>query len=331
MSFARPTLTRLLRIHYAISTGRYPSLAQLAEGCGGHERTVKRDLRLLREELGAPLSYSRERRGYHYTRPFSLAPTPFEERELLALSLAVEVAGGFRNTPFKTAVRQALEKLRLMMAGPEQFAFDDANAAITYIPDPAAPERLETVLRFNELWGAWHEHRQVRLRYRAMSSGKEAVRVVDPYQFYLYGGMWYVHGFCHLRQAERDFAINRVQSVEVLSRTFTPPDPEALRKRLAERFTIVEGEAADVRVWFDAAVAPRIRERVWHPTQQLTDGADGSCTLAMRVKGLVSVKRWVLSYGRHAVPLAPAELVEAIRAEVAEMTRPRGPRPARKK
>ena len=321
MASTRPSLMRLLRIHQSLSLRRYPSLVNLAEMCGTHPRTLKRDLRVLREEFNAPLAYCRPRGGYHYTRPFSLAPPPFDERELLALSVAVEVAGAFRNTPFAEAVREALEKLRMMMPGAEQFAFDDAGGAITYVADPAPPERVETVLHFSDLWRAVHEHRQVRLTYRAMSSGREAVRVVDPYQIYLYGGMWYVHGFCHLRREGRDFAINRVQEVKVLETGFAPPDPEALRKRLSQRFTIVEGPDAEIGVWFDGEVAPRIRERIWHSSQRLTDHEDGSCTLTMRVKGLVSVKRWVLSYGRHAEVLEPPELAEEIRREAEMMVR----------
>jgi predicted DNA-binding transcriptional regulator YafY len=94
LASTRPTLVRLLRIHHAIASEAYPWLEALAGSCEVHPRTLKRDLKLLRDEFGAPIEYSRERQGYHYTTEFTLVPAPFHERELLALSIAVEV--GFR-------------------------------------------------------------------------------------------------------------------------------------------------------------------------------------------------------------------------------------------
>lgn len=322
MPAARPCLVRLLKVHHAIARGGYPSLTALAELCEVNARTVKRDLRLLREEFGAPIGYSRKRQGYWYEREFSLVPSPFHERELLALSIAIEVANTFRNTPFAAAVRQALEKLRLMLPPSHQFAYDDLSAAVTYIPEPAPPERLETVLLFNDLLEAVNAHRQVKLTYFTMSRQAKGERVVDPYQLYLHRGMWYLHGFCHSRRQTRDFAVSRILSLEKLPTSFTPPDPEAVKKKLARRFTILQDELITARIWFDAETAPRIKERVWHHSQEIVDHADGSCTLTLRVEGMLSVLRWVLSFGRHAVPLAPRELISQLRAEVQAMAQP---------
>ncbi|OPZ81524.1 MAG: hypothetical protein BWY76_03007 [bacterium ADurb.Bin429] len=63
---------------------------------------------------------------------------------------------------------------------------------------------------------------------------------------------------------------------------------------------------------FDADWARRIRERVWHPSQRITDTSDGGCTLTMTVEGLVSVASWILSLSGHAVPLAPPRLVRLV-------------------
>jgi predicted DNA-binding transcriptional regulator YafY len=234
-------------------------LDALADLCEVTPRTVKRDLRLLREEFGAPLCYSRERQGYCYEREFSLVPSPFHERELLALSIAIEVANTFRNTPFPDAVHNALEKLQTMMPQTDRAAYEDVSAAVTYVPEAAPPERLETVIHFNDLLDAINSHRQVQMTYHSMSADAEAVRVVDPYQLYLYRGMWYLHGLCHLRHEYRDFAINRIRDLRVLTSTFDPPDPEQLRARLSQRFTIFQDAPATVSIWFDTATARRIK------------------------------------------------------------------------
>ena len=78
----------------------------------------------------------------------------------------------------------------------------------------------------------------------------------------------------------------------------------------------VGGIPTQISIWFDAATAPFIRERRWHPTQQLDENSDGSLVLNFVARGLNEVKRWILFYGKGAKAIAPPELVEMVREEV---------------
>lgn len=64
--------TRIQWLHEQIKAFRYPNAQRLCERFGISHRQGQRDLRYLREELGAPLTYSAERRGFCYTEDFSL-------------------------------------------------------------------------------------------------------------------------------------------------------------------------------------------------------------------------------------------------------------------
>ena len=320
MALTRPMFVRLLQIHQAIGQGTYPTLEGLARLCEVDPRTVKRDLKLLREEFNAPLGYSRRHAGYCYERPFSLVAAPFHEQELFALSVVIDVAHALRNTPFADAIRNALEKLRLMMPSAAPGTHAEQTGAIAYVPDPTLPEQTQAAIHFNQLLDATNSHRQVRLTYRAPSPQRESTRVVNPHLLYLHHGIWYVHGFCHLREAEREFAVHRILDLDVLPTSFVPPALDGIRQAFARRFTIVQGAAFEAHVWFDAESAPFIRERTWHASQQIADHQDGSCTLSMRVEGMQSVLTWVLSFGRHAAPLGPPELVDQVLAEARAMS-----------
>ncbi len=319
MATTRPSLARLLRIHHCLAAGRHPTLGELAKLCGVHERTIKRDLGVLRDEFGAPLEYCRRRRGYTYREPFSLDSLPLAEGELLALCMTNVAADMFRNTPFAAALQRALDKLQVLLPAPIQASFGD-GLYLSSVREPAPPERVESAIHFNDLVRAIRQQRQVRMRYFTMARNRESVRVVDPYHLYFHEGMWYLYGFCHSRRTVRDFAVERIQAVELLAATFTPPPAGEIRAELGKRFSLMDDAVAPIEVWFDAAEARRIKERVWHPTQEIADSPDGSCTLRMRVQGLTSVVRWVLSFGRHARPLSPPALVQAVRAEVRAMS-----------
>jgi predicted DNA-binding transcriptional regulator YafY len=65
---------------------------------------------------------------------------------------------------------------------------------------------------------------------------------------------------------------------------------------------------------FSAAVAPRVAESRWHPSQEVETAADGTLTWQARVAGLHEVRIWLLGWGADVEILEPASL----RAEVAE-------------
>lgn len=63
---------RLLWLHSHLSKDESTSIDDLAERFRISIRQAKRDLKYLRVNLGAPLSYSREKSGYTYTHPYNI-------------------------------------------------------------------------------------------------------------------------------------------------------------------------------------------------------------------------------------------------------------------
>ena len=64
---------------------------------------------------------------------------------------------------------------------------------------------------------------------------------------------------------------------------------------------------------FDAAIAPRIREARWHPSERVSVEPDGALLWHGRVSGTIEIRLWILSWGSQVEVLAPPEL----RADVA--------------
>ncbi len=319
MPSTRPSLARMMLIHQAIAGKRYPSLDDLAHLCQVHPRTIKRDLRALREEFDAPVVYAREEQGFYYTNDFTLATPPLTEGEILALSMMSTFSSVLANTPFAPAVTRALEKLLVMLPEEAQQIVLQDGLLVSNLPDPAPPAQVQTAIHFNVLLHAIDRNQRVRMTYYTLSRNAISTREVDPYHLYYRRGMWYLHAYCHQRRATRDFALSRIGALEPLAVSFPAPDLEAVRATLAQRFSIMQDGCAEVVVAFDAETARLVRERRWHPSQTIEDVPDGGCRLTMTVTGLSSVKRWVLSFGRHARVLAPPELVRQVAAEVRAM------------
>jgi predicted DNA-binding transcriptional regulator YafY len=242
------------------------------------------------------------------------------EGELLSLCMMTAFLDTLHNTPFAPAVRGALAKLALLLPTPVHAAGGAEQHFITYLPGPIPPERVESAIHFNTLLHAMEARRAVRMTYYTLSRDQESTRTVDPYQLYFHQGMWYLHGWCHQRRATRDFALERLRALEMTAVVFPAPDLAAIRAQLAQRFSIIQDTPLQVVIRFDAGEeARRIRERIWHPSQQLAEHADGGCSLTMTVGGIESVVRWILGFGRHAHVVSPPALVTRIADEVAAM------------
>jgi len=105
---------------------------------------------------------------------------------------------------------------------------------------------------------------------------------------------------------------------EMQSRTFAIPKNFDAEKLLENRFGIFGGDQEfRVRLRFDKPTAPYAAERQWHVRQVLTAMADGGAELSFPATNLREVMRWVLSWGAGARVLAPLELREMVRQELA--------------
>src|SRR6266446_10686470 len=113
-----------------LSSGRYPSIQDLAVSTGRTSRTIKRDVKALRQDFKAPLVYDRQRKGFRYAEPgWQLPPARFSEGELLAFFTAHHVMQALGQKPEATLLRNALAKLATFL--PEHVT---ATASLSVAP-----------------------------------------------------------------------------------------------------------------------------------------------------------------------------------------------------
>jgi len=165
------------------------------------------------------------------------------------------------------------------------------------------------------------EHRTLRTRYYSASRDREDVREIDPYHLTLHNGGLYVVGHCHLRDAVRIFAVERMRSLELTRGRFEVPASFEAEKYLAGTWGILRGDLVSVRVVFARGLARYIRERVWHPSQKLRDLPDGRLEMTLDVADTLEVRRWILGFGVEAEVAAPEGLREALRVQAEALVR----------
>jgi predicted DNA-binding transcriptional regulator YafY len=101
---ARPPLRRIMVIDQALRANRWPTTERLAEELEVTDRTVRRDIAYLRNQLRAPIKFDQVRNGYHYAEPsYRLPFLQLTQGELIALYLAERLLRQLEGTPFEGA------------------------------------------------------------------------------------------------------------------------------------------------------------------------------------------------------------------------------------
>ncbi len=178
---------------------------------------------------------------------------------------------------------------------------------------PAATDYLP------EIQKALLDRRAIQVRYYSMSRGEETARRIDPHHLTYFNGGLYLVGYCHVRQAVRIFAVERMRALEMLPETYTIPADFDVDEYLRDAWGMIRGDLVTVQAVFSKAVAPYGRERVWHPSQEMHELPGGRLALMLRVADTVEVRRWLLGFGADVEVVTPLSLREALRREAEKL------------
>lgn len=302
-----------MRIHALIAAGKYPNGTTLARELEVTAKTIQRDLEFMRDRMNLPLEYVAARNGYVYTEEVEAFPTlQISEGELFALLVAEKALQQYRGTPFEKRLVGAFRKLARSLPDTISLNLDEVEQSISF---RTTAEPLLNLPVMDTLAKAVQKRRQLQITYRKPAARLPEERVIDPLHLANVNGDWYLFAYDHLRKDVRTFVPARIQAAEPTGKSFTPPAKFALEKQLRDSFGVHsrEGDFAVV-LRFTELVADYIREKRWHPSQELVELPNGAVELRLQLGSLQEVERWVLGWGGAASVIAPPELVASVRA-----------------
>lgn len=291
---------------------------ELARFCGVSTDTIRRDLDLL-EERGTGLI--KQGRRYLLDHRRSLYAVKFTKDECLALYLAARLLSR-HSDEHNPHVIQALEKLAdALNTKSPLMARHIAHAAAAV---RGRRLRRDYVAALETVTQGWAEGRKVWLRYADMRN-ERSERVFAPYYIEPSGIGYacYAIGRDEVSGALRTFKIERILDARLTDELFTIPDTFDPQRQLANAWGVIwrdEG-AIEVTLRFAASVVRRVKESVWHHSQQLTDLPDGSCLFMVQVGSTLEMKPWIRQWGADVVVVAPHDLRAELAAEVQRMAR----------
>jgi proteasome accessory factor B len=309
---SRPPLERMLRIHQAISSGKFPNASTLAREVEVVAKTIHRDIEFMRDRLNLPIEFNPAQNGYYYTEEVSAFPTlQITEGELFALIVAEKALQQYRGTSFEKPLLSAIRKMEQSL--PDTISLNLAGVGQT-ISFRTRAEPILNLKIFDALAKAVSQHRQIELIYRKPGRRETERRLVDPYHLANINGEWYLFAYDHARKDIRTFVPARVRSVKLTGKTFERPQKFSLEQRLRDSFGVHSGGGDyEVVIRFNARAADYVREKKWHESQQLRDLKGGGVELRLKLSSLAEIERWILSWGGDAVVIRPRELIQAVK------------------
>jgi predicted DNA-binding transcriptional regulator YafY len=166
---------------------------------------------------------------------------------------------------------------------------------------------------------ALSHHRSCKVSYHAFSSNTVKTYVIHPLKLLPHRGGLYVLVRIPKHDSINPLAVERIQSLELLEKTFNPPSDADLQSMLNLAFNLTLDDPITATIRFLPAIAPYIRERRWSNHQTLEDNDDGSCTLTITTSGRNDLLYWILSWGAQAEVLSPPSFRQQAKATIADM------------
>jgi predicted DNA-binding transcriptional regulator YafY len=156
---------------------------------------------------------------------------------------------------------------------------------------------------------------RIQMRYDSASRGRMTRRDVDPYRLWYASGGLYLIGYCHLRHEPRMFAVERIKSVTPTDFPYQIPLHFDFDAFIEDSLTVMRGPRIRVELEFDKPTAAWVKDRIWHPSQQLTRLPRGRMQMILSMADSREVVGWVLSFGSGVRVLQPVSLRTAVKEE----------------
>jgi predicted DNA-binding transcriptional regulator YafY len=178
-------------------------------------RTVERDLSAL-GQAGVPLATKQGRTGGYTLDPsMTLPPLNFTPREATAVAVALSRSD---HVLFARDARSALQKIVAAMPARALEEARSAAAKVRLLVQPVPGPDAEIA---EKIWRAVHDNHVLRIAYIDVG-GIETERDIEPEYVVVGPNGSYLTAWCHLRQDDRVFRMDRITSAE---RTPTLPRP----------------------------------------------------------------------------------------------------------
>lgn len=298
-------LARLVALLTLLQTKRTLTATELAQRFSVSTRTIYRDIRTL-EQAGVPV-VTQEGKGYTIMEGYRLPPVMFTREEAIALLTAEKLAAGLTDQPTAQLTGAAMDKLRSALRRTDRDHVETLAPRIQVLSTVGQPDRPNA---YQQLVTAITNQRVVQLLYSAADADEPTLRDIEPIGLYL-SQQWHVVAYCRLRQAFRNFRLDRIKRLTISQETFAAR-PESLQQYWTAEANRRGKEKAVIRFQPTAVQAESVQrlhdtkhQYGWAHDQKLSDG---QLEMTFFIGSFPYLAAWLLPYAGAVTVLEPPAL-----------------------
>ena len=205
---------RLYRYQSLLSARRAVPTQEFLDALEISLATFKRDIAKMRDQLGMPIVFDRDRGGY-VLQGDGASPLPgmwFTPQELVALAtiqqLLVQLQPGL--------LAETLSPLKIRLADLLKKHNIDDQALLERVRIVHAGKRDVLPQSLEAAASATIRRRRLNFVHFNRQTGERVEREVSPQRLVLYRDNWYLDAMCHLRGALRSFSVDAIDAPRVM-------------------------------------------------------------------------------------------------------------------
>ncbi len=312
-----PRLSRLVALLTLLQTKRVLTAIELARRFSVSTRTIYRDIRTL-EGAGIPV-VTQEGKGYAMLEGYRLAPIMFTREEAIALLTAEKLVARLTDAPTAQLSGAAMDKLRAALRRADRDHLETLDPYIQVMGPVSQPDRPNA---YQQLLTAIMAQRVVHMTYQAADTDVPANRDIEPIGLYL-SQHWHVVAYCRLRQAFRNFRLDRVLHLTLSDDVFASrpetgsPDRlqqywvDEARQRSKEK-VVIQFQAANVPPALAQHVQDTKHQYGWVRDEPLPDGR---VVMTFLIGTMAYLATWLLPYAGAVTVVEPPALLDHLREQ----------------
>lgn len=286
---------------------------ELAQALKVNRSTIHRDL----NEIAERVELRQHEGGGYYIDPVTYTRSVWLSNAE-ALTIYIALRRFIRQTSYApNFFASAIQKIATTLRHTSLRA--QLGMATASLDEERSANRSQTEV-WKRLLQSWYERVRIQVDYQKGRHNQTDTHIFDPYLFepaVLSHGV-YVIGWSHTRDALRTLKVDRIQRVTFTTEFFEPDDTLQPDVLLRHAWGVWYGrQQTQVILRFDSAVAARVREELWHPSQVLEEQPDGSLIWSVEIAGTLELVSWIRGWGHEVEVLAP----ESLRSQIANSLR----------
>lgn len=298
---------RLFALVLLLQNKPHLTTKDLAEHFNTSRRTIFRDLRTLNES-GVPLTFG-DQGGYEILGGYQLPPLMLSAREAATLLVGTKFAKQQTDSSLQKDADQVAMKIRSVLPPSLQEYIDRLQQRT--ILDPYLTNVMQTPSISDDEQGQWAQlseavaqQNPVFITYHVESRDETTKRKVDALGIVYYFDHWNLIGYCHLRKDVRNFRLDQIRELYVMSETFKAHQDFDLQKFLEEKGA---GRQQRIALHFSPQVYGWARKRIPARIEEELP-ADGGIQVAFYFENLDYIAKWLLAFGTEVQVLEPQAL-----------------------